>query len=208
MPYISPDERPPIDEAVSVVAEHLVLQLVNELNGDTELSLCYRETILRVAQTLERLQGGITFQSENSVVDNLAELIFNGRNEQYRGAWSGRLNYAITRLIQLVPVKLVEGGAWKEEFRYWIYAQTVGALESCKLEIFKHEQNWVSDLLIGVLTDVKDEYKRRVNTAYETFQILKSGDCYTTKYHTDLITVRDDSGRAVGYQEIVRSLPN
>ena len=26
--------------------------------------------------------------------------------------------------------------------------------------------------------DIKDEYKRRVNSAYEAAQILKSGDCY------------------------------
>ena len=55
----------------------------------------------------------------------------------------------------------------------------------------------------GVFEDVKDEYKRRVNTAYEAAQIVKNGDCYDTPYYTKLIEVIDSDGHHVGYQEVM-----
>ena len=57
-------------------------------------------------------------------------------------------------------------------------------------------------IVLGVLTDIKDEYKWRVNRAYEMEQILKSGDCYDTPYFTKLIEVVDETGKLVGYTDL------
>ena len=99
----------------------------------------------------------------------------------YEGAYLGELNYSITRLIQEVPQQMVKLGKWKEELRYWLYAVTVDSLIAMANR---------TDLAIGeagVFEDIKDEYKRRVNPAYEAVQIVKSGDCYNTPYHTVLV---------------------
>ena len=122
-------------------------------------------------------------------VKTLAREIFGGsvKRSKDRGAWLGRLDYALTRLIQEVPEQMVEAGVWEEAFRYWVYAQTVGALTRSAVEVDAlGGDDWPSDGLVGVLVDVKDEYKRRVNTAYEMVQIRKSGDCYGTRYRTQL----------------------
>lgn len=104
----------------------------------------------------------------------------------YDGAFLGELNYSITRLIQLIPQIMVDRGIFKTAFRYWLYAG-----------------------IAGVLIDVKDEYKRRVNTAYEAEQIMKSGDCYDTPFHTRLIKIKGKDAltkRIIkGYQEIMVS---
>lgn len=56
--------------------------------------------------------------------------------------------------------------------------------------------------LTGVFEDVKDEYKRRVNTAYEAAQILKSGDCYElAPYRTQLVA--DTVDGVAGWQEVM-----
>ena len=66
------------------------------------------------------------------------------------------------------------------------------------------DNDWIFDGFVGVLEDVKDEYKRRVNTAYEAVQIKKSGDCYDTPYHTELVDVKDKDGNVVGWQEVMK----
>ena len=66
------------------------------------------------------------------------------------------------------------------------------------------KDDWITDALVGVLIDVKDEYKRRVNTAYEAIQIKKSGDCYDTRYRTQVVDVTDDTGKVMGYEEIMK----
>ena len=54
----------------------------------------------------------------------------------------------------------------------------------------RYANTWQGNGLAGVFEDVKDEYKRRVNTAYEAAQIIKSGDCYeATPYHTRLMPI-------------------
>lgn len=98
----------------------------------------------------------------------------------YDGAFAGELNYALTRLLQEIPRDLVKNGTMKDEIRYWI-----------------------QPLMYGVLLDVALEHKRRVNTAYEAAQIVKSGDCYDTPYYTRLVEVVDMSGKVVGHQEIM-----
>jgi len=94
-------------------------------------------------------------------------------------------------------------GAWDESLRYWIYAETVGALVRTSYDIHaRYANTWIGNGLAGVLVDVKDEYKRRVNTAYEAAQILKSGDCYdATPFHTRLVAF--EHGGVRGYIEIM-----
>ena len=98
----------------------------------------------------------------------------------YEAAFAGELNYAVTRILQEIPRELIRRGEIKEELRYWI-----------------------QPLMYGVLNDVAQEHKRRVNIAYEAAQILKSGDCYDTPYYTRLVEVVDESGVVIGHQEIM-----
>jgi len=122
----------------------------------------------------------------------------------YDGAWLGELNYATTRIIQEIPKALVKKGLMKSELRYWYYAEVVGYLGAL-VHYFQdiHLTNWIDQGFAGVFEDVKDEYKRRVNTAYEAAQIVKSGDCYDTPYYTKLIEIVDKHGRHIGYQEVM-----
>lgn len=62
--------------------------------------------------------------------------------------------------------------------------------------------DYTGNALAGVFEDVKDEYKRRVNTAYEAAQILKSGDCYEySPFQTQLVAVNVDG--VAGFQEVM-----
>jgi hypothetical protein len=119
----------------------------------------------------------------------------------YEGAYLGELNYSITRLIQEVPQQMVKLGKWKEELRYWLYAVTVDSLISLA------NRNDLPVGVAGVFEDIKDEYKRRVNPAYEAVQIVKSGDCYDTPYHTVLVKAEGIDAvtgeRVIGWQEIM-----
>lgn len=206
MPYISADERPAIDKEVDALAEEVSGALAREENKDTEISIHYRQTFVAIGRALLQLERGKKAKAQGHV-RGLATKVFGeaGKASGDRGAWLGRLNYALTRLIQVVPEKMVEKGVWKEEFRYRVYAQTVGALARSAMEVHELEgEGWPVDGLVGVLVDVKDEYKRRVNAAYESVQIKKSGDCYTTRYRTQLSEVRDAAGRVVGYTEVMK----
>jgi len=114
-------------------------------------------------------------------VKTLAETIAKmAKRHGYDGAFAGELNYALTRLLQELPRELVSSDQSREELKYWI-----------------------QPLMYGVLLDVVLEHKRRVNTAYEAEQIVKSGDCYDTPYYTKLIEVVDEDDNFVGYQEIM-----
>jgi hypothetical protein len=206
MPYISADERPAIDEEVEALAEEVSGALAREENRETEISVHYRQAFVAIGRALLRMERGEKAKARGRT-RKLAVEVFGGSGEgpRDRGAWLGRLNYALTRLIQVVPQKMVQRGVWKEEFRYWVYAQTVGALARSAMEIHAVEgEGWPVDGLVGVLVDVKDEYKRRVNAAYESVQIRKAGDCYTTRYRTELSDLRDAAGRVVGYTEVMK----
>jgi len=206
MPYIASEDRPRLDGVVEVLADELASRLSEEMNGDTEVSSCYKGAFLAVARRLHSLQRGEK-QRPRTKAEELAFEIFAGAEKYgYRGAWVGGLDYALTRLIQRVPVKMVEKGVWNEEFRFWVYVQTGGALERAAMTTNAEggDDDWVSDALVAVLTDVKDEYKRRVNTAYEAVQIRKSGDCYTTPYRTEIVDVKDDMKKVIGYTEIMK----
>lgn len=114
------------------------------------------------------------------LIKNLADGIAKvASSYKYDGAFLGELNYSLTRLIQHLPRSLQQFQGFKDEIRYWMYAG-----------------------IVGVLVDVKDEYKRRVNAPYEAAQIEKSGDCYDTPYYTRLIDVVTQSGAKVGTMEV------
>jgi len=200
MPYISADERPAIDKRVEVLAKELAAKLRLK-NGETDLSVCYREAFDALGKAVRSLEAGRAVKA-GGAAERLAAEIFS-KNAKEPTAWLGRLNYALTRLIQKVPKEMVAAGSWKDEFRYWVYATTVGALERAALAADRAGGR-ASDGLVGVFVDVKDEYKRRVNSAYEAVQITKSGDCYTTPYRTELTEVRDSRGKLTGYQEVMK----
>lgn len=226
MPYIAMEDRQALDGAIDALAESLVTRLTETLNGDTDVSVCYGKAFLVLAKTIydievggepEETGGANSTPAAAHVAMEILRLV--RARYAYRGAWAGCLNYAVTRLIQLVPAKMVERKAWKEEVRYWLHAQTVGALQNAALRVSRvaghpsdgawetgrpGPNDWVIDALVGVLIDVKDEYKRRVNSAYEAVQIRRSGDCYTTPYRTELIDVKDKQGNVVGYQELMK----
>lgn len=121
---------------------------------------------------------------DRNILDPLAKQLADGiakvaATYKYDGAFLGELNYSLTRLIQHLPRSLQEFQGFTDEIRYWIYAG-----------------------IVGVLVDVKDEYKRRVNTGYEAAQIEKSGDCYDTPYYTRLVDVVDQQGVKIGTMEV------
>jgi len=207
MPYIAAEDRPAIDARVESLADDLAGELGMSSNTGTGISTIYRRTFVAVARTLLELESETFRGRAMSRVDELATEIFgtSGEGDRGRGGWLGRFNYALTRLIQVLPGKMVERGVWKEEFRYWVYAQTVGALTRAALEINSTGgDDWAADGAVGVLIDVKDEYKRRVNSAYEAVQIKKSGDAYSVRYRTEVTEVKDAAGEVVGYKEVMK----
>jgi hypothetical protein len=207
MPYIATKERPAIDKKVEALAEEISEKLALGANNDTDISVHYRRTLMTIAKVLLQLERGKTTRKSSGRAQSVALEIFGEARDTStdRGAWLGRFNYALTRFIQVVPEKMVQQGVWKEEFRYWVYAQTVGALSRSAMDIHTFGgDDWPTDGLVGVMVDVKDEYKRRVNAAYEAFQIRKAGDCYNTRYRTELSEVKDVSGKVIGYAEVMK----
>ena len=160
----------------------------------------YKTEFSGIGTALVNFVKGVGYNASKEAFE-LAKTIFEvAEKYKYEGAFLGELNYAITRLIQRVPQIKVSSGQYeaKSELRYWLYAVTVEAL------IFASDQFKSSGIGIsGVFEDIKDEYKRRVNTAYEAAQIIKSGDCYITTWYTRLIEVVDDTGKLLGHQEVM-----
>lgn len=204
MPYV-PSEKtiPPaedrkiLDPLVEAVAEKAAEAI--KVNGD--LIPVYRNVFKHVGADLEGLVsrdvGGLHPCADDPEC-KLALAIYELRKKyDYDGAEDGELNYAITRFIQRVPQIKVKRGEWpaKNELRYWSYVRAGHALIAAAL-YFKD-----SDLgLMGVYIDIKDEYKWRVNRAYEAAQIVKSGDCYDTPFYTKLVLVR--FGKTVRYLDV------
>ena len=187
-------DREILDKAVEVLAEEATRRISDNLS----LIKVYKSIFLDVARALaDRLSGHK--EIKDSSESNLALAIYEmGAKYGYQGAYLGEFNYAFTRFIQRVPQIKVKNGEWAQELRYWLYAATVEALKYAAQEM-RDAGIGVS----GVFEDIKDEYKRRVNTAYEAEQILKSGDCYDAPYYTRLVEVVDENGEHVGHQEIM-----
>ena len=206
MPYVpskktdgESTDREVLDSAVEAAAE----EAAEKITGSSSLVNVYKELFLRVAEELNFLlnaeRGG---ERGSEAAAALAKAIYEvGEKYGYEGAFLGELNYAMTRFIQRVPRVKAERGEWEKEFRYWVYAGTAAALVSAARETA--EIGGKASGINGVFEDIKDEYKRRMNTAYEAEQIVKSGDCYDGPYYTRLVEVVDEGGNHVGYQEIM-----
>ena len=188
MPYIPPQNRPDIDEKVDVLAEQISVDLISE--GHTaEISVRYRKVFMEIANFISSIERDINTSPDNAVAELAATIVDKATAYNQVGAWTGELNYAITMLIQMVPYKMHKKGIWSEALRYWLYAQTVGALTRTAYDLhIKMDNDYVGNGLAGVFEDIKDEYKRRVNIPYEAAQINKSGDCFDhSPYRTKLV---------------------
>ena len=191
MPYIPPCNRPEIDEKVDVLAEKISAELIAK--GETaEISVLYRSAFKSVASHIASLEYDMNLSTESAEEELAYVIVEKAAMYDQVGAWVGELNYAITMLIQMVPYKMHKKGVWSEALRYWLYAQTVGALTRTAYELHsKMKNDYVANGLIGVFEDIKDEYKRRVNIPYEAAQINKSGDCFDhSPYRTKLVPFR------------------
>jgi hypothetical protein len=203
MPYIPPANRPALDEAVERLAREIADQMAAA--GETaELSTRLREAIMAIARHVRNSEQGAAPTADAKAAVALAQRILDvAAGYGIKGGWTGELNYALTRLIQAVPHRLVAMSHWSESLRYWIYAETVGALTRSAWDLHAEcADDYIGNGLCGVLIDIKDEYKRRVNTAYEAAQIRKSGDCYDlVPFRTELVPVTMEG--LSGYQEIM-----
>ena len=208
MPYVAKKDREILDNFIDKLSEYIISELTKG-KKTAEISIVYRHTIKKMANTILELektpleQRKAMYDSKNDPAEIMgAKIVQVADSYGYKADFDGELNYSITRLIQTVPKKMAEKGEWKEPFRYWVYAQTVGALTRSALDINRMETDpkneWIIDGIVGTLFDIKDEYKRRVNTAYEAVQIERNGDCYDTPYRTELKKVDG------GYQEVMK----
>ncbi len=203
MPYVpskKTDGKSTDREILDLAVEKLAQEAAKRITGNSSAIRVYKKIFLNIARELESLSEGA--ETENSGADvELARSVWEtGEKYGYDGAFLGELNYSITRLIQRVPRIKVENGEWKEkdELRYWLYAATVSAL------IYAADKTGGGEIGInGVFEDIKDEYKTRMNTAYEAAQIVKSGDCYDGPYYTRLVEVVDEDGNLIGHQEVM-----
>jgi len=205
MPYISSAEtdgkssdREIIDEAL----RPLVQKVAKEITNNFSLRKIYEHVFVKTACDLRYVLQNPPVISPD-LEYNLAKAIYRvGARNCYEGAYLGGFNYAFTRFIQLVPKVKVERGDWAQEFRYWLYAGTISALVYAS----RHTEK-LNIGIDGVFIDIKDEYKWRVNRAYETAQILRSGDCYNTPWYNKPLELTDENGAVVGhiYVDVKRS---
>lgn len=202
MPYIPPQNRPEIDLGVDALAEEIALALA-AADRTVEVSEAYRAAFGEIADFIAALERDAAASPVSKAQSLAARIVEAATVYQQKGGWLGELNYAVTTLIQAVPFKMVEKGAWTEHLRYWLFAQTVGALTRTAYDMHTRFGNdWIGNGLAGVFEDIKDEYKRRVNTAYEAVQILKSGDCYDmVPLRTQLVPIEING--VEGYTEVM-----
>lgn len=203
MPYVpSKKTNPPSEdrEILDPYIDALAADLAGKIAQNRTFSKIYSDSFYIVAVLLRDLLLSGKKTPGDSKERALSEAIYDvSQKYGYWGAHSGELNYSITRLIQRVPQIKVARGEWKEsdELRYWIYAATVSALirASRKSEILNIDVD-------GVFEDIKDEYKWKVNRAYEIAQVLKNGDAYDTPYYMKVVELVDEDGEVVGHQEV------
>lgn len=203
MPYIPPQNRPDLDTKVDALAEEIALALI-ENDHTAELSTHYRHALMEIAAFIAKLEAEPDAAPATKAQELAAMIVEKAKSYDQKGAWTGELNYSITMFIQLVPYKMYKKGAWSQPMRYWIYAQTVGALTRTAYDVHgKMPDDYIGNGLAGVFEDIKDEFKRRVNTAYEAAQIIKSGDCYDyVPYRTQLTPFK--AGDVEGFIEIMQ----
>ncbi len=204
MPYIPPENRPPINAAVDELAEEIA-DALQRAGGTAEISVHYRDAFAGMADCISAAETGPAGPlPAETAAQRVARAVMDvAAGYGQKGGWLGELNYAVTTLIQAVPFKLYRRGTWPEALRYWLHAETVGALTRAACDLHERTGNdWVANGLAGVFEDVKDELKRRVNTAYEAAQIRKSGDCYEmVPYRTQLVPLT--AGEVEGFIEVM-----
>ncbi|MCL5733077.1 MAG: hypothetical protein M1334_00210 [Patescibacteria group bacterium] len=210
MPYVpskKTDEKSTDREIIDAAVEKAAREASKEITNNLSVIKIYREVFENVLYAISkssftnfyyRTSQGPVIKQNTQAFDLGRAIAEVGASYDYEGAYLGELNYAITRFIQRVPQIKVENGEWKQELRYWLYAATIEALT----DTADGKRNFNTGIS-GVFEDIKDEYKRRVNTAYEAEQILKSGDCYDTPYYTKVIEVADENGKVVGHMEVM-----
>ncbi len=205
MPYV-PSEKtiPPANDrkVIDAALEPLAQKVAAEITNNSSLRRIYQLVFIGVASDLQCFLWKEPVTVSSYLKWELAKAIYRaGTKYEYEGAYLGEFNYAFTRFIQRVPQIKVERGDWKDEFRYWLYSETVSALISAS----RHTES-LNIGVDGVFVDIKDEYKWRVRS-YETAQILKSGDCYDTPYYNKPVEVVDESGGLIGhvYVDVKRS---
>ncbi|OGM99708.1 MAG: hypothetical protein A3B91_01570 [Candidatus Yanofskybacteria bacterium RIFCSPHIGHO2_02_FULL_41_29] len=198
MPYVpskKTDGKSTDREVIDGAVECLANEVVSKISDNLSLLIQYKLAFMDVAKSLYFTSCGIGINKRVELAQAIRDV---GAEYDYEGAYLGELNYAITRFIQRVPQLLVAKKKWKDELRYWVYARTVAAL----IYAARHTEHFGTGI-DGVFEDIKDEYKRRVNPAYEAAQILKNGDCYDTPYYTRLIELVDEAGTLIGHQEVM-----
>ena len=203
MPYVPSkktdgvsDDREVIDVAVLNTAK----TLAEKFTRNNDVNNLLKGVIFRIGDELDALSKGAELLNLHEITKVVWE---QGLKYEYEGAFLGELNYAITMLIQEFPQQLVKSGKQAQALRYFIYALTVQALVNASTHFASNTFG-----IGGVFEDIKDEYKRRVNTAYEAAQIIKSGDCYTAPYYTRLIELVDEDGQVIGHQEVMLKKSN
>jgi len=203
MPYIPPNNRPVIDKTVDALADQLANDMCKH-HHTAELSVYYRTVFHEITDFISATEKGASLNAATPAQSVAQSIIETAKGYNLKGGWTGELNYAITMLIQLVPYKLYKKKEWEEPLRYWIYAETVGALTRTAYDIHSKTKNdYIGNGLCGVFEDIKDEYKRRVNTAYEAAQIRKSGDCFDyVPFKTQLVPFKVENTE--GYIEIMQ----
>lgn len=195
-------DRVLIDKKVESLAE----AIVTDIRENSDVLIIYKNVFRDIGKVLQAFNTGkplVNTASSDALA--LASVVFEvGAKYNYWGAFLGELNYAITRLIQVVPQKMVNHNLWstKDELRYWLYACTVQAL-TYTVAYFSENNSGIG----GVFEDIKDEYKVRVNIGYEMAQIEMSGDCYDTPYYNRIVELLDETGKCVGkiYANMARS---
>ena len=205
MPYVPSmktvppaDDRMIIDDAVEIAAH----DVAESVTHNASLTRVYAKFFEEVALRVSALRNDLCVTGQPSATTLAHAIISVSKKYGYDGAHLGEFNYAMTRFIQRVPQLKVENLDWSQELRYWLYARTVAALSKVSALLLLEADDELVDLG-GVLVDIKDEYKRRVNIPYEAEQIWKSGDCYDTPFYTRLVEVIDSNGKNVGHMEVM-----
>jgi hypothetical protein len=181
LPYVKREHRTKLDPIIQKISEELASSAKEEVSNPQKISQIYFECFREIAYEVACIASGVrSVENENRSSHELAIAAIELGNSD-SSFWAGDLNYSFTRIIQLVPKNLVRAGTWQKEFRYWSYAATAGALERAAVAADRFPddvEDWIKTVLTGVLFDVKDEYKRRVNAPYEEKQIAMNGDAY------------------------------
>jgi hypothetical protein len=213
MPYVEKHDRRKLDAYISEVADDVAKQMSEKSKMPpaqqyAELGMVYKKTILETANAIVDKESGKEAMPRTPA-QRLGHQIFDvakRKGGSIRVDWLGNLNYTTTRLIQMVPHIMVTKHGWQTEFSEPLYLMTAGAIEQCALEIRTRyvppNIEWVIDGLVGVLFDITDEYKRRVNIAYQAVQIKKLGDSFDAPFRTEVVE-RDIAGNK-GYQEVMK----